>query len=107
MAIPPRLCPPKKPLPTTTLKNSHLKKNKKAKNDDIDNTILWHIHGFSTDTHACIFLREPQHVTAIENFTDYDAHNITLFLSLMLIWVHSPSRVLPVSYTHLTLPTKA
>ena len=26
-----------------------------------------------------MFLREPQHVTAIGNVTDYDAHNITLF----------------------------
>ena len=39
-------------------------------------------------------LYEPQHVTAIGNVTDYDAHNKTLFLSLIFIWVHPPSRVL-------------
>ena len=55
-------------------------------------TTLWHIHGFSTDTWACMFLREPQHATAIGNVTVYDAHSSTLFLSL--IWVHPPSRVL-------------
>ena len=38
--------------------------------------------------------REPQHVTAIGNVTDYDAHNKTMFLSLILIWVHPPSGVL-------------
>ena len=45
---------------------------------------MWRL-GFSTDTYACMFLREPQHVTAIGNVADYDAHNNTLFLSLMLI----------------------
>ena len=41
-----------------------------------------------------MFFRELQHVTAIGNVTDYDSHNNTLFLSLTLIWVHPPSRVL-------------
>ena len=45
-----------------------------------------------------MFLREPQHVTAIGNVTDYDAHNKTLFLFLILIWVHPPSRVLQRSW---------
>ena len=27
-----------------------------------------------------MFLREPQHITAVGNVTDYDAHNKTLFL---------------------------
>ena len=36
-------------------------------------TILWHILGFSTDTYACFFLREPQHVTAIGNLADCEA----------------------------------
>ena len=41
-----------------------------------------------------MFLGEPQHVTAIGNVTDYDAHNKTRFLCLILLWVHPPSRVL-------------
>ena len=41
-----------------------------------------------------MFVREPQHVTAIGNVTDYEAHNNTLFFSLILIWVHPPRRVL-------------
>ena len=32
-----------------------------------------------------MFLREPQHVTAIGNVTDYDVHDNTLFLSLMFV----------------------
>ena len=41
-----------------------------------------------------MFLHEPQHVTVTGNVADYDAYNDTLFLSLLLIWVHPPSRVL-------------
>ena len=42
-----------------------------------------------------MFLREPQHVTAIGSVTDYDAHNNTLFsVSLILNSVHPPSRLL-------------
>ena len=41
-----------------------------------------------------MFLREPQHITAIGNVTDYGAHRNTPFVSLRLTWVHPPSRVL-------------
>ena len=41
-----------------------------------------------------MFLREPQHVTAIGTVTDNDVHHKTLFLSLILIWVYPPTRVL-------------
>ena len=46
-------------------------------------TILWHIHGFSTDTEACMFLREPQHVTAIGDLADSEAYPSLCFLLLI------------------------
>ena len=44
-------------------------------------TFLWHIHGFSTDTQACMFLREPQHVTAMGTppTTTYNDTSVSLF----------------------------
>ena len=41
-----------------------------------------------------MFLREPQHVTAIGNVTDYGAHNNTLFSVSLFDIELGPSRVL-------------
>lgn len=42
---------------------------------------------------ACAAPNEIGVSTGQRNVTDYGAHNITLFLSSLLIWVHQPSRV--------------
>ena len=58
-------------------------------------TIFCHIHGFSADTQARMFLLESQHVTAMENLPDYEAYDALCFLSFLWIWVHLPGRELP------------